>query len=532
MSAPIRLLGAVRVTARYRAPASDGGVLAQPPLAEIGQQLDANADRLSTFAIDLGGIPLAEFRRQAVAEVIATAGRYLADSGEPIPARSDRLIVAGHQPEFFHPGVWVKNFVLADQGRRHGRAALNLVVDNDTAKGTAIRVPAVSDDPGAVNAEPLPFAHDGGDVPYEEYRIVDRSLFDSFPDRLSALTRSWGYEPLAIPTWPALQAEVNRGAVLGEAVSRVRRGWERKWGVTNFELPVSRLSGTRAFAGFVQTILADLPRFVDDYNAAIRAYREANHLRSRNHPAPELARRDDSIEAPFWVWRADTPRRAKLFACRTDSGVELRAGKMPLRRMPIEGDSFRTAWVRLLADGWKFRPRALTLTLFTRLGFADGFIHGIGGGKYDEVTDEIIRRFFRIDPPGYAVVSATIRLPIHRFPSTTELLHQAERRIRDLEWNPQRFPEANEQLPDLVRDKARLISAEPTGHADRRSWFRHLQQITRALRPAVAGPHDVAIHTIDRLRAGLAANDILASRDYAWPLFPEAVLRNCFGRYQ
>jgi hypothetical protein len=69
------------VTARYRAPAGDGGLLAQPPLAEIGSQLDANADRLNTSAVRLGGLPLSEFRRLAVAEVVQAATRYLAGGG-------------------------------------------------------------------------------------------------------------------------------------------------------------------------------------------------------------------------------------------------------------------------------------------------------------------------------------------------------------------------------------------------------------------------------------------------------------------
>jgi hypothetical protein len=522
----------VRVTARYRAPTGDGGLLAQPPLADIGSQFDANAVRLNTSAVRLAALPLAEFRRLAAAEVVECASRYLAEGGEPVPPTADRLIVAGHQPEFFHPGVWVKNFVLSGQAQRHGRVALNLVVDNDTAKGTALRVPVVADDPRAVNVRTVPFDRDEADVPYEECHVADRGLFDSFPVRLGALTRSWGFEPLALPAWPTLRALVDGGITLGEAVSRIRRGWERKWGVTNFELPVSRLAGTRAFAGLVQTILADLPRFADDYNGAIRVYRKANHLRGRNHPAPELTRRDCWIEAPFWVWRADSPRRVKLFACRAESGIELRAGDRPLGRIPVAGEAFPSAWADLLAAGWKVRPRALTLTLFTRLGFADGFIHGIGGGKYDEVTDAIIRRFFHLDPPGFAVVSATVRLPIRRFPTTAEVLHRAERRVRDLEWNPQRFLEASGRFPKLVSEKARLVIDEPVEHADRRRWFRELQQVTHKMRPAVADQLDAAIRDVDRLRHELAANAILASREYAWPLFPEAVLRNCFARYQ
>ena len=177
------------------------------------------------------------------------------------------------------------------------------------------------------------------------------------------------------------------------------------------------------------------------------------------------------------------------------------------------------------------RTRALTTTLYARLGLGELFVHGIGGGKYDEVTDDIIRRFFHLEPPGYAVVSATVRLPIRRFPATAEALHRAERRVRDLDWNPQRFPEMPTLLPDLVFEKARLIDEEPAGKADRRGWFRQLQRVTRDLRPAVAGQLEAAQQDVDRLRAELAANEVLASREYAWPLFPETVLRNCFGRH-
>ena len=38
---------------------------------------------------------------------------------------------------------------------------------------------------------------------------------------------------------------------------------------------------------------------------------------------------------------------------------------------------------------------------FSRFMLGDLFIHGIGGAKYDELGDEIARRFFGIEPPGF-----------------------------------------------------------------------------------------------------------------------------------
>ena len=48
------------------------------------------------------------------------------------------------------------------------------------------------------------------------------------------------------------------------------------------------------------------------------------------------------------------------------------------------------------------------------LVLGDLFIHGIGGGNYDRVTDTIVERFFGRAPPHFLVLSATLHLPIER----------------------------------------------------------------------------------------------------------------------
>ena len=247
-------------------------------------------------------------------------------------------------------------------------------------------------------------------------------------------------------------------------------------------------------------MLADLPRFAEVYNAAIRAYRKANRIDSANHPAPELA----DGEAPFWVRTGSEGRRARATAA---------------------------------SDPAQLRPRALTLTLFARVCLGDFFIHGIGGGKYDEVTDAIIRDYFRVEPPAYQVLSATLHLPLPGFPSTPDDLKHAERRVRDLHWNPQRHlsPEtlARPEVRALVERKAALARAEPTrtDHAARRDWFRALQKVTEELRPFVFKQEPVAKENLARVRAEVAANAVLRRRDYAWVLYPEEMLRPFLQRF-
>ena len=66
----------------------------------------------------------------------------------------------------------------------------------------------------------------------------------------------------------------------------------------------------------------------------------------------------------------------------------------------------------LAGRGIRLRTRALITTLFARLFLGDLFLHGIGGAKYDQVTDLLVERFFGVKPPGYMTLTATLRLPI------------------------------------------------------------------------------------------------------------------------
>jgi len=70
--------------------------------------------------------------------------------------------------------------------------------------------------------------------------------------------------------------------------------------------------------------------------------------------------------------------------------------------------------------GLKIRPKALLLTLFNRLFISDLFIHGLGGAKYDLVTDEIIREFFKVEPPHFLVASCTLYLDFKSSPGTSD----------------------------------------------------------------------------------------------------------------
>ena len=76
------------------------------------------------------------------AELLAAARRWTGGLSRRASWRSEDpdgpIFLAGHQPELFHPGVWFKNFALGTLARRHGAAAVNLVIDSDTVKSTSL----------------------------------------------------------------------------------------------------------------------------------------------------------------------------------------------------------------------------------------------------------------------------------------------------------------------------------------------------------------------------------------------------------
>ena len=438
------------------------------------------------------------------------------------------LFIAGHQPDLFHPGVWLKNFALNSLAKRHGALPLNLVIDNDTVKSTTVRVPILGrrDQPQSVHSIAVPFDHFAGEVPFEERAVLDEVLFADFPRAVAERTADWPFTPFLPAFWQELPPPP---AHLGDRLAAGRRTWERRWGCDNPELPISRLCRTAAFAQFAMALLADLPAFHAAYNACVHEYRRSHRIRSNNHPVPDLLRDGEWLEAPFWAWPVGGRRRGQLFVRGVAGGWELRVGGKRWPDLPRSGTVEH--WRRLESDGFKVRTRALTTTLFARLCLADLFIHGIGGGKYDELTDAIIARHFGIQPPGFLVLTGTLRLPLPTYPATADDERTTRRLVRDIHWNPQRhLPPDAEDWQDMVDAKMELASATNVNAPHAR--YLEMRRLTNRIHERVTDIEADARRHADRVSAEVAANAILRRRDYAFCLFPDASLRPFLQRFQ
>ena len=105
---------------------------------------------------------------------------------------------------------------------------------------------------------------------------------------------------------------------------------------------------------------------------------------------------------------------------------------------------------------------------------AFAFIHGIGGAKYDQLTDLLIQRFFNLEPPVFLTVSATFRLPTPRPKVSTEDLRHIDWLLRDLWYHPERH---------LDNGSAQVASDRQVAEWDTKK--RHSNQIKLAMRPVL-----------------------------------------------
>jgi len=527
----MKLMGETCLQKKLRAPVASGETLIEPPAVEIGELVERNAAAAATYDYDIGGRPLAQLAVDARRELLEAAWTYTrAYRDVPLPSYAPEtpVLVAGHQPQLFHPGVWFKNFVLSGLAQRFVGVAVNLAIDSDTIKSASIRVPTGS----ATNphAESVPFDAASVEIPYEQRAIVDRDLLASFGDRAAKVLAPLVPNPLIREYWPLVVERAKECSNLGECIAQARHQLEGQWGAVTLELPQSHVCSLPSFYWFTAHLLAHLPRLWDLYNQSVADYRKANHVRSTAHPVPDLAADGDWLEAPLWIWNEDNPRRRRLFVRQRGDEILLsdRAGIEHALSLQPEGDVDRAAGqlAELAAGGLKLRTRALITTLFARLCLGDLFMHGIGGAKYDQVTDLLIQRFFSVKAPCYTTVTATLRLPIDGPAATADDARRIDQRLRELAYHPERFVESDaDGAADLIHEKQEWIETEAT-RENARVRCRKIRGANEALQPWLAETRQDLLARREQLAAELRAKTVLASREYAFCLYPPEQIKS------
>ncbi|HMO91112.1 MAG TPA: hypothetical protein PKD64_02875 [Pirellulaceae bacterium] len=523
-------------TKRWRAPSDSGEILVDPPATEFCNVIRGNRTNNAAHEFALGGETIQGVRAEARHELIALSRQY-SDSdqeqwteptsncdgigspqSEPAAKTAGTLpqiIISGHQPELFHPGVWFKNFLLSHAGQQTNCVAVNLVVDNDLCRHASINV--LQGNVKNPKVRPIPYDLAGQVLPYEVRRVADKRVLSSFGRQVAKAIQPFVAQPIIEPLWENVLGIAEGTDLLGEVMARSRHQYERTLGLRTLELPLSRVSETRGFKLFVAEILSRAREFLAVHNQVLADYRNQRRLRSKSRPVPDLNTVDEFCETPFWIWQNRRPQRRPLYARIHGDRIEL------TDFAEVRLDCRLAKLVDILSDSARsfvIRPRALTTTLYARLVLCDLFLHGIGGAIYDEVTDGIIQQFWRVIPPLFAVATATYRLPIEFERASLADVQEVRWRLRELRYHGEKFVDhANESATSWAKRKQVLLETPPP-KGNRRSWHYQIQQVNQqiegALQPLTRAWTDQLARTSELQRR----TQMFDNREYSFCLFP------------
>jgi hypothetical protein len=355
----------------------------EPPYGEWRTLLEKNRTELTTRAERLGSERLFTIR-EAVYEAALSYSAMLAGLAEsrglsismPQVESFDRprpIVMAGHQPVVYHPGLLFKNERLSCCARENNALAINVIIDTDEgdagklvwplrqADSLVLKSATVSSSEGVFASQHVVSAQDVREV----FQVMSADLATSGLQRaaesaaeVSALYQSLAGQPMAV------------------ANSLVRWRFEDR---AYLEVPLSHLLRIGAVRDLLLSWVSDYERLVSTYNSTLDAYRIDHKIKNPANPFPNMRLDASSTELPFWL--VGSKEREALVITRAAS--------------------FQLPEDRYLA------PRGSIVTLLLRGFCSDLFIHGKGGSKYDPFVDRLAESYLGVSLPQFVVASST-----------------------------------------------------------------------------------------------------------------------------
>jgi hypothetical protein len=391
------------------------------------------------------------------------------------------LILAGHQAEFWHPGILAKWLAAGSAARALGASWAWVVVDHDDNDPWQVRYPVRRADGSlgvstwVVDAASPSGGTTGTRPASRDPRLPSAESEPALPcvaDGIKAIRRALIAHADAASA--AAQVTAATGDMLGPLAAPA---------ATVFSTALSR---TDLFADFLARASADPAHLAQTHNAPA-----ADRAGAGVRPLERNATR--GWELP--LWRLDP------------GGARHRVFAADLRSTPRDA----------------LAPRALLMTALLRLAGSDLFIHGTGGGVYDTITEQWIRAWLGEELAPVAVVSATRTLPFprHDAPSPRDI-----DRLRHAAHSSRHNPGLLGDRDAAGRKAALLerIRAEKRSGLRPRDTFQEMHDLLASYRARHAG--DLA--GLDRDAAAAADRQresaIIHDRTWAFPLHPRDTL--------
>ena len=459
-----------------KVPEKDGEFFCSHGLADIPPLLKSNLELTDSYNFKIAEVSYSEFRKKAETEILNS----LTDRNVDLFPRP--YIVTGHQPGFSHPGIWIKNFLVDKLASENKGTAFDIIIDSDCSNEIGCSLLTGNE---KLKRKKEILMQLNARQPFECYPVPDKDQFKDFCQNIR--TDLQFFSDNKIIKYAEIFFQKGENALsssknLAEFLVKTRKEYEADEGLRYFDIMLSRICKTSSFLLFTLHIAEDIKRFHDIYNRLLEEYRSSHKLRYKANPFPDLKTDTDKFEIPFWC--IDDNKRKPVWAVHEGSSISIYAEDVCLFKYK-KGD-FDHAIKIIHKEQINLRPKAVLLTLFLRLFFADIFIHGISGAKYDEITDGIIDRYFKIKPPHYIAASLTLfpDLPVNRVQIND--IENQKTIIRNIKLKPEIFEnrveggETKKKFNTLAEEKKKLFQQEPS-KKDKKEHYQKLKAITEEL---------------------------------------------------
>ncbi|MDH5542860.1 MAG: hypothetical protein OEY64_07845 [Nitrospinota bacterium] len=448
-------------------------------------------------------------------EVFAMALEYMEGLGVEVPVfyPDKPLLLSGHQPYPFHAGVYYKYRLLAGQSELFN--PLWISMDTEPSGCFSAKVPSFRERPKIRKLSMLPL---GDEAIFYSDAKTDK-------DRLGKFLEEAFDDLSTIPGGRFEFAEKFLEKVIGErsgnlpgkmrdVMLMLKREYCPELSSGVFELPLSEICMTDNFHIFVYHLIAKGAEVRVAFNSSLANYRRAHQLRSAANPFPDLQAKDGNIET--LLWKVEGGERSPLFAKARDGKIYIDAnGEMEI-------DSPEKLKQACLDAGIRIWPRAVALSLLQRLFLGDLFVHGIGGAKYDQVTDEIVSSLFGMTPPVFAVASCT--LEVEGLTDPASAISELTQQEREMRFHPEDYLEMTGDTEEVYDEKERLILEIKQEGADKKKLGARISELNDFLIGKLEPEREKLRGRISALEEEAVRYNVLADRELPFFFFSP----NCF----
>lgn len=438
------------------------------------------------------------------------------------------IVMTGHQPVIFHPGLAFKYQIAEKVASDCNAIGVSVTIDTDRGDSGQFTYPHRSNDPTdfpvcrevqSIASSHNLYAH-GRLRPAEEIVSTAAEVLknlEGLPGPVDVQTTRdvfSAYEKLAVAKCSSAEANT---------ILRTSHGI----GERLLEIPLSAIASFPETLTLTADILKQSQRFVSVYNSTLAMFREEHGIRNAANPFPSLKVDGERCELPFWLVDHDNRVRHVLEVEHDGDVTRLIANDQTIDT--FTGSISSDALEPLLLQNIQLVPRGALITSFLRLLFSDLFVHGVGGARYDQFTDEFIRTWWNCEPPAFTLATAS-RFAFPKQKQKLARLQTLKDNLRDMQFNPQRHfgqnvfsPDLESQLQLLSAQKLALVAklkeakskGQPAGE-----FGQQIQKITEQIKAEVSASFEDELQQLERLTPEQI--DTVNSRTYPWFFFKPA----------